>query len=99
MNWAASSTASARLSAARCGRAPADPSRARVHLAWAAHRPSSSARRQANLSSDSTQVLTKFGAEYEVTTFTDAPLTKSEWGKRNATRVGVTNHWAFTTSA
>jgi len=54
---------------------------------------------QANLSSDSTQVLTKFGAEYEITTFTDAPLTKSEWGKRNATLVGVTNHWAFTTSA
>jgi len=54
---------------------------------------------QANLSSDETVVLTKFGSESEVTVFTDAPTHKGEWGKRNATRVGVTNHWAFTTGA
>ena len=54
---------------------------------------------QANLSSDMAGVITKFGNEYEVTTWTDIPNAKGEWGKRTTTRVGVTNHWAFTTGA
>jgi len=54
---------------------------------------------QANLSSDSKVVLTKFGSEFEMTAFTDAPVTKGEWGRRNGVRVGVLNHWAFTTGA
>jgi len=54
---------------------------------------------QANLASDETAVLTKFAMECEVTVFTDNALAKAEWGKRNNARVGIANHWAFTTAA
>lgn len=54
---------------------------------------------QVNLCSDSHKVNNKYAGEYEVTAFTDSPLTKSTWGKRMGGGVGVTNHWAFTTAA
>jgi len=53
---------------------------------------------QESLHTSDHAVINKFHAEREVGTFTDVPMTKGQWGKRDGQMVGKGNHWAFTTA-
>jgi len=53
---------------------------------------------QADLHTSEHKVINKYLGETEVATFTETPLAKGGFGRRDGQMVGKGNHWAFTTA-